>query len=73
MLFGPLGLQSQLIGHLKRLAQRQDNLISQALSRDKNKEIDCTISILQTESFLFLYSSVAQKVTIKPTKLGVTF
>ena len=31
MLFGPLGLQSQLIGYLERLAERQDNLIGQVL------------------------------------------
>ena len=33
-LFGPLGLQSQLIGHLERLAQRQDDLIGQILHRE---------------------------------------
>lgn len=33
MLFGPLGLQSQLIGYLKRLAERQYNLIGQILYR----------------------------------------
>lgn len=31
MLLGPLGLQSQLIGHLEGLAQCQDDLIGQVL------------------------------------------
>lgn len=31
MLLGPLGLQSQLIGYLERLAKRQYNLIGQVL------------------------------------------
>lgn len=31
VLLGPLGLQSQLIGYLERLAERQDNLIGQVL------------------------------------------
>lgn len=31
MLLGPLGLQGQLVGHLKRLAECQYNLIGQVL------------------------------------------
>lgn len=37
MLLGPLGLQSQLIGNLKRLAQRQYDLISQVLDARKEE------------------------------------
>lgn len=37
VLFGPLGLQSQLIGYLKSLAQRQNDLIGQVLHRDREK------------------------------------
>lgn len=38
MLFGPLGLQSQLIGDLKRLAERQYDLIGQILHRRREQE-----------------------------------
>lgn len=31
MLLGPLGLQSQLVGHLKGLAEGQDDLVGQVL------------------------------------------
>lgn len=37
MLFGPLGLQSQLIGDLKRLAERQYDLIGQILHRRREQ------------------------------------
>lgn len=37
MLLGPLGLQSQLVGHLKRLAKCQYNLIGQVLCRTKRQ------------------------------------
>lgn len=37
VLFSPLGLQSQLVGHLKRLAQGQYNLIGQVLYRKGQK------------------------------------
>lgn len=48
VLLGPLGLQSQLIGNLKRLAQRQYNLIGQVLDarreeRDETNDFPLTL------------------------------
>lgn len=48
MLLGPLGLQCQLIGNLKRLAQRQYNLIGQVLDagreeRDETNDFALTL------------------------------
>lgn len=50
MLLGPLGLQSQLIGNLERLAQRQYNLIGQVLDarrEERDETNDLTARILQ--------------------------
>lgn len=38
LLFGPLRLQRELIGHLKRLSQGQDDLIGQVLQKEGRKE-----------------------------------
>lgn len=50
VLLGPLGLQSQLIGNLKRLAQRQYNLIGQVLDakrEERDETNDLTALTLQ--------------------------
>lgn len=53
MLFGPLGLQSQLIGHFEGLAQGQYNLIGQVLHRKGAEQVEL-INILDFDSHSFV-------------------
>lgn len=54
MLLGPLGLQSQLIGHLEGLAQRQYDLIGQVLGGTRTRRQMRLIMEVQRVGFSFL-------------------